>query len=62
MTELPGIVTATAGYRATICEPKGAREILRIIRNEEDADARGAALARQAYEDAVAKLIARLGG
>jgi len=60
-TELPGIVTTTAGYQATVCEPKGAREILRIIRNEEDSDAHKAALARQAYEDAVAKLVARLG-
>jgi hypothetical protein len=60
-TALPGIVTSTAGYRGTVCEPKGSREILRIIRNDEDADARGAALARQAYEDAIAKLIARLG-
>lgn len=61
MTELPGIVTATSGYRATVCKPKGWTEILRIIRNDEDADARLAALARQAYEDAVATLIARLG-
>jgi hypothetical protein len=53
-TELPGIVTTTAGYQATVCEPKGWKDILRIIRNEEDEDARVAALARQAYEDAVA--------
>jgi hypothetical protein len=60
-SELPGIVTVTAGYQATVCEPKGAREILRIIGNEEDADARTAAQARQAYEAAVSKLVARLG-
>jgi len=59
-TELPGIVTATAGYQATVCEPKGSREILRIIRNEADADAAAATQARQAYEDTVAKLIGRL--
>lgn len=60
-TELPGIVTTTSGYQATVCEPKGWKEILRIIRNEVDEDARVAALARQTYEDAVAKLVARLG-
>ena len=60
-SELPGIVVAVAGYQATVCEPKGWKEILRIIRNEEDEDARVAALARQTYEDAVAKLVARLG-
>lgn len=59
-SELPGIVTAVAGYQATVCEPGGRQEILRIIRDEEDEDARIAMAARQAYEDAVAKLIARL--
>jgi hypothetical protein len=50
MTELPGTVIATAGYRATVCEPKAWKEILRIIRNEEDADARAARDAREAYQ------------
>jgi hypothetical protein len=58
--ELPGIVTITSGYKATVCEPKGWKEILRIIRNEVDEDARVAALARQTYEDAVTKLVVRL--
>ncbi len=40
---------------------KGSREILRIIRNEEDEDVVSAALARQAYEATVAKMVARLG-
>jgi hypothetical protein len=61
ITDLPGIITATSGFKGTVCKPKGWREILRIIRNEEDADARAAALAREAYEGAVAKLVARLG-
>jgi hypothetical protein len=60
ITDLPGIITATSGFKGTVCRPKGWREILRIIRNE-DADARAAALAREAYEGAVAKLVARLG-
>jgi hypothetical protein len=61
MTDLPGLVTTTSGYQGTVCEPKGAREILRIIRNEEDLDAHAAAVARQAYEEAIAKLVTRLG-
>jgi hypothetical protein len=60
-SELPGIVAAVAGYQATVCEPKGWKETLRIIRNEEDTDTRIAEVARQTYEDAVAKLVARLG-
>ena len=61
MTELPGLVTTTSGYQGTVCEPKGVREILRIIRNKDDPDAQVAAVARQAYEEAIAKLITRLG-
>jgi hypothetical protein len=60
-SELPGNVTTVEGFRATVCEPRAGREILRVIRNEEDADARAATLARQAYVDAVARLVARLG-
>ena len=59
-TELPGVVTSTSGYRATVCEPSGWREILRIIRNEADEDAHAASLAREAYEAAVSRLVARL--
>ena len=57
---LPGIVTTTAGFQATICEPTGWREILRIIRDEPDSDAVKAAEARKAYEGAVATLVQRL--
>lgn len=60
-SELPGIVVAVGGYKATVCEPKGWKEILRIIRNEEDEDARVAKLARQTYEDAIDELVKRLG-
>jgi hypothetical protein len=59
--ELPGIVAMVAGFQAAVCKPKGWREILRTIKNEEDADAHAAAVAREAYEGAVAKLVARLG-
>jgi len=57
---LPGVVTATAGYRAIACEPGGWREILRVIRDEEDADALAAVEARQIYEITIARLVARL--
>ena len=59
-SELPGIVTTTAGFKGTICEPKGWREILRLIRDEEDEDAAAAMAARLAYQAAVGKLVARL--
>ncbi|WP_438345743.1 restriction endonuclease [Methylorubrum populi] len=60
MSELPGIVTTTAGFKGTVCEPKGWCEILRLIRDEEDEDAAAALAARLAYQAAVGKLVARL--
>ncbi|MEA3047938.1 MAG: hypothetical protein QOJ53_2270, partial [Sphingomonadales bacterium] len=58
---LPGVITTTAGFRGTICEPRGAREILRVIHDRQDEDAVAADLARTAYQEAVAKLVSRLG-
>ncbi len=59
--ELPGNVAMLESFRATVCEPSASKEILRIIRNKEDADVATANLARATYVDAVAKLVARLG-
>lgn len=59
-SDLPGNVSKTAGFQGTICEPKGWREILRLIRDEEDEDAAAAMAARLAYQAAVGKLVARL--
>lgn len=61
MADLPGIVTRTAGYRATTCEPASAGEILRILRDEKDPDHIAMEATRASYEEAVARLIARLG-
>jgi hypothetical protein len=59
-SELPGKVAAVAGFRATICEPKGSPEILRIIQDRKDPDSVEATQAREAYTAAVAKLITKL--
>jgi hypothetical protein len=59
--ELPGNVAMLESFRATVCEPSASKEILRIIRNEEDADVARANFARAAYVDSVAKLVALLG-
>lgn len=61
ISELPGIVTSTAGFKGTVCEPKGWREILRLIRDEDDPDAAAAKSARLAYQGAISALVARLG-
>jgi hypothetical protein len=61
MTELPGSVTAVAGFRATVCAPAASDQILRIIQNQENPLARAAGLARRAYQDAIAKLVTELG-
>ncbi len=59
-SDLPGPVTAVAGFRAMICEPSASTEILRIIQDKEDPDCIAAALARDSYTGAVAKLVKRL--
>ncbi len=61
ISELPGVVTSVAGFRGTVCEPRASEEILRIIRNEADPDAQAATQARRSYEDAILKLVPRLG-
>lgn len=60
VANLPGVITTTAGFRGTVCEPRGWREILRVIRDEQDEDAAAADQARTNYEAAVARLVARL--
>jgi hypothetical protein len=60
IANLPGIITTTAGFRGTVCEPRGWREILRVLRDEQDEDAAAADQARIQYEEAVARLVARL--
>lgn len=61
MSELPGTVTSTAGFKGTVCEPKAWSDILRLIRDEPDPDAAAAQAARLAYEGAIAALVKRLG-
>jgi hypothetical protein len=58
--DLPGAVGVVAGYRATVCEPKGAQQILRIIRGEKDPKVAAADEARQSYARAVGRLVADL--
>jgi len=60
MTDLPGTVTAVAGFKGTVCTPKAWQEILRIIQDEKDPDAAAAAVARGNYRQAVEKIIKRL--
>ena len=60
-SRLPGTVTSTAGFKGTVCTPGAWDTILRIIRDDEDPEVKAATLARKDYQDAVAKLVQRLG-
>jgi hypothetical protein len=60
ISDLPGTVTTTAGFKGTVCKPKDWSAILRIIRDEKDADAAKAAEARAEYVRAVEIIIKRL--
>lgn len=59
-SELPGTVTTTAGFRATVCTPKDSEAILRLIKGETDEDAINSADRRREYELAVHKIVQRL--
>jgi Restriction endonuclease len=59
-SELPGTVSSTAGFRATVCIPKDWEAILRLIKGETDKDAIDSADRRRDYELAVSKIIQRL--
>ncbi len=61
MANLPGGVTATAGYRATTCEPTAAAQILRLITDEVDPEVFHAQRALRDYQAAVASIVRRLG-
>jgi hypothetical protein len=60
VANLPGSVTTTAGFRATVCEPGGAPEMFRIIHDQEDSDVAAATKARNTYEKAVEEILSRL--
>jgi len=59
--DLPGPVTRTSGYRATLCTPRASAQILRIIGGQQDPDAIAASAARAAYVNACAATVRRLG-
>jgi hypothetical protein len=60
ISDLPGSVTRTAGFKATVCTPKAWQAVLRIIRDERDPDATSAANARGDYQQAVLTVVKRL--
>ncbi|MFO0965965.1 MAG: restriction endonuclease [Gemmataceae bacterium] len=58
--DLPGTVTTTAAFRATVCTPPAWQAILRIIQGQQNPDAAKAAQARAAYEHAILAIVQRL--
>ncbi len=58
--DLPGPVTTVMGFQGTVCEPKAAAAILRLIRDEQDPYVVLAAEARVHYERAIENLITQL--
>jgi hypothetical protein len=60
ITDLPGDVTLTQGFRATVGKPKYEVQILRVIRDERDPDVIASSKARKDYEDRIKRVITRL--
>lgn len=59
-SDLPGPVTRTAGFRATVCTPKASEAIRRIILGQKNQDVEYAGTVRTAYEKAIGNLIRQL--
>lgn len=57
---LPGPVTRTKGFRATICEPTHWEAILRVIRGDVNADVLASSDARSRYANAIEKAVGSL--
>lgn len=60
ISDLPGTVATTGGFRGTVCTPSDWQAMLRIIQDEMDPDAANALIARGEYERAILKMIKRL--
>src|ERR1700722_659567 len=60
VSDLPGSVTRTAGFKGTECTPKEWETILRIIQDEKDPYAIRAARACSRYKDTVREMVKRL--
>jgi hypothetical protein len=60
ISDLPGTVTTTAGFKGTVCMPKDWQAILRIIQGQKDPDAAKASEARAAYVQAIKGMVKRL--
>ena len=60
ISDLPGTVTTTGGFKGTVCTPNDWQAMLRIIQDEKDSEAVAAADARGDYERAVHRIVKRL--
>jgi len=60
ISDLPGTVTTTSGFKGTVCKPQDWQAMLRIIQDDKDPEAAAAANARGDYERAVLRIVKRL--
>jgi hypothetical protein len=60
ITDLPGTVTAAAGFRGTVSEPQASEAILRVIRDEKNKDVVASRDERVRYEQTIFRVIKQL--
>lgn len=60
ISDLPGVVTTTGGFKGTVCTPTAWEMAIRLITDEKDPDAELAAAARAAYKASVLSVIRKL--
>ena len=60
ISDLPGTVTKTAGFKGTVCTPMEWESFLRIIQDEKDPCVRRAEEARNQYKQAILEMVKKL--
>jgi hypothetical protein len=60
VSDLPGAVTTTGGFKGTVCTPTAWQMVIRLIGDEKDPDAELAAAARAAYKVSVLNVIRKM--
>ena len=60
ISDLPGTVTTTSGFKGTVCTPRDWPAVLRIIHDQKDPDATRSADARDRYQRTILNVVKKL--
>jgi len=60
ISDIPGPITSTAGFRGTVCKPQASDQILRLLRDEKNPAVVAGQRTREDYQAAVQKMVKQL--